>query len=94
VVDSVDILQGLVTLLGIAAGILGLLGKSRYAKMLKTIIIAIEEGLHTDSKGSVRRQSIIDHTQADIDCEIVKVTGKRVKKIIPIRRNGGQERDG
>ena len=89
--DETDIFQGIVTVLGIVAGVCGLIGKSRYMKMLYTIIRAIEEGQHTDSKRSVRRQSIMDGNQAALDCEIIKVTGRRVKKLLPAAEKGVED---
>lgn len=81
--DASSIIQSVITLVAIAAGVLGMIGgkgNRRAAKILRVIIEAIEE---TQNAGEVK-ESIRTHTarqglDTHLNDEIERVTGKAVR---------------
>ena len=79
--EGKEIFQAIVAIIGVMAGLSGVLGKRHAVEMLHTVIHAIEDTDHKETKAQVRKRSLMDRNHADIDREIFKATKSPVKRI-------------
>lgn len=80
-----DIMQGILTLAGISAGILGILGKKKYQRIISAVIQGIEAAGESAApvKDQVKIHTTRNGVKSYLDDEIGKITGKNVRS----RRN-------